>query len=130
MNSSQRQTLIEVLRLLGPSSDTQPARLNHWRTRLDNEAAIFEALFNEDNLTIPKFKQRLANIFSVDENTIDHSSQQQTFDTLPTPIVTFSRAGTNYIRFAAFGGVGATWEQSRQETLAYLAANMVEWEVE
>ncbi len=128
LNSTQRQTFVDELRNLGPASDPQPARLNHWRTRLDDEAVIFEALFNESNLTVAKFKQRLADIFGVDESTIDHSAQQQVFETLSTPIVTFSRAGTNYIRFAAFGGIGATWFESRLETLAYLKDNSDDWE--
>ena len=67
---------IDELKALGPASDPQPARLNHWCTRLDGEAAIFEALFNEDNLTIARFKQRLGNIFGVGPGTIDHSTNQ------------------------------------------------------
>ena len=79
LNASQKGTLIEALRRLGPSSDPQPARLCHWRTRLDGDAAIFEALFNEDNLTINKFKQRLGNIFSIGPSEINHDKINRTF---------------------------------------------------
>ena len=128
LNAAQRVTLIAEIQALGPASDPQPARLNHWRTRLDGEAAIFEALFNEGNLTINRFKQRLGSIFGIAWNTIDHSVQNITFDTRTTPIVTFSRGGTNYLRVAAFAGTGATWAQSLLECAAYLAANAAEWE--
>jgi len=73
LSTAQRQVLIGELRSLGPASDPQPARLCHWRTRLDGQAAIFEALFNENNLTVERFKQRLGSIFSVDPEDIEHS---------------------------------------------------------
>lgn len=126
LNTAQRATLIDALRQLGPKSDPQPARLNHWRTRLDRQAAIFEALFNEGNLTIARFKQRLGAIFSVDPATIDHATQQTQFG----PVVTFSRSGTDYLRFLLFGGVGASWMKSGDECRAYLAVNAAEWESE
>jgi hypothetical protein len=128
LNASQRQVLINELKALGPGSDPQPARLCHWRTRLDGEAAIFEALFNEDNLTVAKFKDRLGTIFSVDPVTIDHSTTIFHFADGDTPIVVFSRSGTDYLRFALFGGSGATWMESGHECRGYLATNRNEWE--
>ena len=80
LNQGQRQTLIEALRQLGPATDSQPARLCHWRTRLDGRAAIFEAAFNENNLTVDAFKARLGVIFGVNPDTIDHRLQSVTFD--------------------------------------------------
>jgi hypothetical protein len=128
LSAGQRQTLVGVLRQLGPARHPQPAHLCHWRTRLDGQAAFFEAAFNEDNLTVTAFKARLAAIFGVDPATIDHSTQSVTFAIRPTPVVTFSRGGTDYLRMAPFGGPGATWDESRVEVLAYLAANRSEWE--
>lgn len=130
LNAAQRQTLVDALKALGPASDPQPARLCHWRTRLDGDAAIFEALFNEDNVTIQAFKNRLADIFSVDPATIDHATVTQHFAGGDTPVVTFSRLGTDYLRFALFGGAGATWMESGNECRGYLALNKAEWEVE
>lgn len=124
LNDNQRDTLRTALRALGPASDPSPARLNHWRVRLDGQAAIYEANFQDSALTVQSFKDRLAAIFSVDPATVNHTTQQVSYG----PVVTFERGGTDYIRFAAFGGVGATWEQSRQATLSYLAANSAEWE--
>lgn len=60
LNPTQRATLIQALRALGPSSDPLPDRLNHSHTRLDGQAAIFEALFDESVLTVQAWKNRLA----------------------------------------------------------------------
>ena len=130
LNDTQRQTLIAALRALGLSSHPMPACLTHWRTRLDNQAAIFEALFNTDHLTVDAFKTRLALIFDVDPATIDYSFAVHTFETLPTPVATFSRTGTDYLRMALFGGLTATWLQSGTETRAYLALYAGQWEEE
>ena len=121
LNAEQRQTLVTSLQTLGPTSHNQPCMLNHWRTRLDGEAVLFEALFDEDVLTVQAFKNYLTAIFGADA--IDHVTAGTT-----TPVVTFSKGGVDYLRVALFGGVGATWDESHDEVLAYLATNQVEWE--
>jgi hypothetical protein len=114
---------------MGPRNDPQPAYNNHWRTRLDNQAAIFEANFLEDNLTIQRFKEILGNIFNVDPDTIDHDTNQVSFSPGGnTPLVTFIHGGQNKIRVALFGGVGAAWQGSRREVLGYIKANLEDWE--
>lgn len=128
LNNTQRQALMDELKALGPASNPQPACLCHWRIRLDNDAAIFEVLFDEDDLTISKFKDRLGVIFDIEPATIEHSIGNQTFDTLSTPIATFSRDGTDYLRLALFGGQSSSWMQSGNECRAYLLANLSEWE--
>ena len=130
LNDTQRQTLITALRALGPSAHPLPACLTHWRTRLDNKAAIFEALFDADHLTVDAFKARLAAIFDVEPAAIDHSLGSHTFDTLPTPVATFSYSGTDYLRLALFGGPSATWQQSGDEARAYLVLYAEQWEEE
>ena len=128
LTPSQRATLITALRQLGPASDPQPARLNHWRTRLDNQAAIFEGAFQDTVLTIDAMKTRLGTIFSVDPAILTHAVFNRTFDTRPTPVVTFNHGGTDRLRMAVFGGPHATWAQSRNETIAYILANHDQWE--
>jgi hypothetical protein len=133
LNAAQKAELVTALRALGPPSEgdeaeTQPARVNHWRTRLDDDAAIFEALFKESALTVQAWKDRLGTIFDVDPATIDHVLSSVTFDTQPSTIAVFSRGGTDYLRVALFGGAGAAWEESRIECLGYLKANQAEWE--
>lgn len=130
LNAAQRQTLVQALRQLGPASDSQPARLLHWRTRLDNRAVLFEARFNDENLTVNAFKRRLGAIFGVSWVTIGSRVNNYSFADGTTPVVTFSRGGTDYIRVGLFGGVGADWDQSRREVLGYLATNRNDWETE
>ena len=133
LNAGQRGLLVDALRALGRHEPCSPqiACLNHWRTRLDDEAAIFEALFQKDNISIEAFKRKLGTIFGVSWVTIGHSTNLVTFDARETAIVTFSRTGTDYLRVAFFGYDGAdwpTWNESGDECRAYLAANAEEWE--
>lgn len=128
LNDTQRADLINVLRSLGPSSNLLPARLNHWRTRLDGQAAIFEALFSEDALTIAAFQGRLATIFGVQPETIEYAVTTPIFHVLPTPTVVFSRTDTDYLRLALFGGLSASWHESGDECRAYLADFADDWE--
>lgn len=128
LNAAQRQMLIAALRVLGPSSDPSPARLNHWRTRLDGQAAIFEAAFQESALTVTAWKSRLASIFGVSPVTIGSSTVNQSFAGGTTPVITFFRSGIDYIRVALFGGVNADWMESGNECRGYLAFYADEWE--
>ena len=130
LTDAQRDTLIGVLEKLGPDTHPQPACLNHWRTRLDGDAAIFEALFNEDLLTVDAFKDRLAAIFNIDPESIDHTLTIFHFGPGSTPVAVFSRNGTDYLRMALFGGPDATWEESGDECRAYLALYAEQWESE
>jgi len=124
LTTDQRAAIVAAFRALGPGSDPQPARLNHWRTSLDGSNAIFEAAFNDANLTAAKVKNFLADAAGVSPDVIDTALTQ----TARGPLLTFSVGGTDRMRMLAFGGIGATWEESRQQAIAYLAANIAEWE--
>jgi len=128
LTDNQRDTLIGVLKQLGPDAHPSPACLNHWRTRLDGDATIFEALFDESLLTVDAFKVRLAAIFGVDPGTIDDDLTIFHFGDGNTPVVVFSRSGTDYLRLALFGGVGATWMESGDECRAYLSLYRDLWD--
>ncbi len=128
LTTTQRATLIAALLNLGPVTSRRPPYLNHRRMRLDGKAAIFEALFNQDHLTIQVWKTRLAALFGVDPATVDHTVITRHFATGDTPVVTFSRGGTDYLRIALFGGIGAQWHDSGHECRAYLMANSAQWE--
>jgi len=131
LNDAQRGQLVAALRALGPASHPQPACLCHWRTRLDAQAAIFEALFDEETITIQAFKARLGNIFGVDPATITHSTNLVTFANRESAVVTFGRGGTDYLRVVFFGYAGADWPawmESGGECRAYLRANAAQWE--
>lgn len=118
MTGNQRQTLIAHIKTFGDNDATQPAHRNHWRQRLDNKAMIFEAKFAKNNLTIQKFKDKLAEIFSVDVATVGHTG---------TNPVTFNRGGDKLL-VQLFAGLNTDWETSRQACLAYLSDNLTDWE--
>ena len=129
LTNQQRNTLIDGLQQLGNNSGNFPNEKNHWRIRLDNQAVIFEALFNEDHLTISAIKQRLATIFNVAIDTISHTTTQN----LIGRVVTFAHGGQNKIRMVAFGHNGSTWgswAESNAAVRSYLFTNMSAWEVD
>lgn len=123
LTDAQRNQLVAHLKTLGPASDPQPAHLCHWRTRLDNQAGIFEALFAEDTISIDAVKSTLGQIFSVDPATISHTVTSSAYG----PVVTFARGG-NKLRLIQFGGVGSAWMASGDACRAYLKANSAAWE--
>lgn len=130
LTNNQRNTLIDGLKTLGQNNSNKPNEKNHWRTRLDNQAVIFEALFNEDHLTINAIKQRLANIFNVDIGTISHSTNQVSMVGL---VITFAHGGQSRVRMVAFGHDGlnwGTWAESNAAARSYLFTNMEAWEAE
>jgi hypothetical protein len=131
LNASQRNQLVAALQALGTANDDpQPSRRNHRRVRSDQLAVIFQASFDDDTISIAACKQRLATIFSVSVASITHTVATPTFAVRESTVVTFTRTGTDYIRAAIFGGLGATLEQSRVEVLAYIAANAAAWAAE
>jgi len=127
LTNPQRNTLVAELQALGENNNGfAPNERNHWRIRTDNNAAIFEALFNEDNLTIAAIKARLATIFNVAVGTITHSTSQSAYGL----VVTFIQGGQDKVRSVAFGYNGSawgTWADSNAAVRAYLAANAVAW---
>lgn len=126
LTNAQRNTLVAELQSLGEdNAGPRPERRNHWRIRTDNQAAIFEAMFNEDHLTISATKQRLANIFGINVSLITHSTNQVVYGL----VVTYIRGGVNRLRSIAFGfnGSWGTTAESRVAAQAYLAANAAEW---
>jgi hypothetical protein len=127
LTAAQRLDLITALRYLGPVGHDQPSHLCHWCTRLDKKAAIFEAMFREDNLTINKFKNWLAVVYNVEVPDIDHAAQQISFAGHASMIITLSYGIQDRIRVAVFGGVGCDYLVSNAEVRGYLAANREAW---
>lgn len=127
LTAPQKQTLITALRALGPADDPQPAELMHMRPRLDNDAAIFRARFQDADLTTATLRQYLANVFNVAVAQVTAATATTTFKTLPSPVVTITFSATQRMRFVLFGGTGATTQQSNDEVIAYLIVNAVAW---
>ncbi len=132
LNATHRAILIDAIKALGPTSGPSPARMNHWRVRLDGEAIILEAAFNPLNIDVGSFKTRLAALFGVNRDDISSRNQSHNYSGEPpdTLIITFAHNEVDRIRVALFGGPAATWDQSGNECRGYLAANREEWEPE
>jgi hypothetical protein len=104
--------------------------LNHWRFRLDNNAAIFEALFDETKITIQAFKNFLGTIFGISPSLISNTNTSLSFGGHSTLVVTFTYNAVNYLRVALFGYAGGwpIYEDSHLEVLGYLKLNQAAWE--
>lgn len=127
LTAPQRQTLVTQLLGLGRDENADsPARRMHSRVRNDNLAMLFEAVVEEDDLTINAIKNRLATIFGIAVGTISHSTNQSVYGF----VVTYIQGGQNRMRLGAFAHNGTSWgttAQSRQAAQAYLLANALAW---
>jgi len=130
LNATQKAQLVTVLKTLGPAASPRPCMLNHWRFRVDNDAAIFEALFDETKITIQAFKDFLGTIFGVSPALITNTNSSQAFSGHSTLVVTFTYNAVNYLRVALFGYAGGwpIYEDSHLEVLGYLKLNQAAWE--
>lgn len=124
LTGPQKQTLVDGLKLLGPSDDDMPSHINHWRARLDSDALIFEALFDDSLLSVAAFKTRLASIFGVAVGSITSSTSNPAAGTSTT----FSYQATPRFRVLLFGGASATYAESQAAARQYLADNAATWE--
>lgn len=123
LTAPQRQILINALKQLGPSKAQQPCHLNHWRIRTDGLAAIFEAAFDEDTISISAVRGYLASIFGIDPNLITYTTASTQYG----PLITYNRTGDK-LRLIQFGGAAPSWNASGAAVRAYLAANSAAWE--
>jgi hypothetical protein len=122
---AQRNTLINAVRNYGEENASQfPHRRMQTRARTDNKAMIFEAVFPDAQLTPVHFQTVLANIFNVTPASITYAVTSPSYGQM----VTYSYSSTTRLRFGVFGGVKATWQQSRLQAIAYLIANLAAWE--
>lgn len=126
LNDAQRDTLVDWFKTFGRADNSPFPNLRlQTRIRLDNQAVIFEGLFREDWLTVEFITNKLADIFGIDPAQITVETSNNQYGTLAD----FQRpAGTSRIRMGVFGGVNADWETSRLATVAYISANIEDWE--
>lgn len=130
LNAAQRTQLYDEIRQLGPSFNPSPAKLLHERLRLDGDAGIWEALFNENKLTVQAIKAWLANIFGIQPDDITVTTVTQSFANGETSVTTYSYGATNYVRSAPFNGLGCEWCTSGDECRGYFSLYQSEWEGE
>jgi len=124
---AQKDAFRATLSQIGPPAHPQPAEQMHWRRRLDGDATIMRAQFNDADLTTAGLKQLLATALGVSVVTITATTSSQTFGTVPSTIVLMSIGGVNQMRFILFAGARATVAESNREVLAYLKINGAAW---
>jgi hypothetical protein len=125
LNQQQKQTLVDTLKAWGLHNDApNPRDRNHWRARLDNEAVIFEAIFEADHLTVYYLRTRLAVIFGVHENLISFTTSQNKYGELAV----FSYNNVDRLRLGVFAGRSAGYEESQLAAQQFLADFAGAWE--
>lgn len=128
LNASQKQSLVAALRQLGnANNDPQPALRNHWAIRADNEAVIFEALFDDDQWTIAKTKERLGALFGVAVGSINHTTSTLAVGGTTSTVVRFTYNSQARLHLVIFGTLTADYETSRAAAVAYKIANAAQW---
>jgi hypothetical protein len=134
LNEAQKDAFVERLRGLGQRNNGANRFKMQLRPRLDNQAAIFEAVFEDSQLTPASIKQFLGSVFGVNPNTITNTNGVANFGNGTTIFSTFARGGTDYIRIAAFGKIAGTeeeqWLASWTECRIYLQLNSLAWDGE
>lgn len=123
LSGGQVDILLDELKSIGPDSSYLfsqflPERVCHWYA--SGDLTILEALFNENNLTITKFKERLGEILTIDPDVIGHTIIEEDYAGYGTDAVVFESAGTDYFRFLLFGGTDTAWMESGDECRGYL----------
>jgi hypothetical protein len=125
LTTPQLNTLVAQLQALGQrNADTNPRMRNHWRTRLDGQAVIFEAWWDDSHLTALAMRNRLAAIFGVANTNITYATSQTAFG----PLVTYTYASVDRLRVGVFAGPTATYQDSQAAALDYLSDNAATWE--
>jgi len=124
---AQKDAFRATLSQIGPPTHPSTAELMHWRGRLDGNATIMRAQFQDADITTAGLKQLLATALGVSVATITATTSSQTFGTVPSTIVLMSIGGVNQMRFILFAGGRAPIQVSNNEVLAYLKINGAAW---
>ena len=116
---------------MGTHDSIIPANNTHHRTRLDDDAVIYESLFEPDEVSVDTFKQLLAAEFDVPVENILDTTAIVDYAAYGTTVWTFYydeiTPGEDRFKVERFGR-GGTWPESGAECRAYLAANAEQWE--
>ncbi len=117
--------LVDRFKQRGSNNSPQPAERNHQRPRLDGEAIIFEALFNEQAVNEDAVEGQLTSILQIPPPRIDRTIEEN-----GDKVVTYQVDGVDSLVHTILAGEGAGWGESRLAAHAYLALNRSEWEEE
>jgi hypothetical protein len=125
LSSDGWNELIDRFKQRGSKNSPQPAKRNHQRLRLDDQAILFEALFNEQAVNENAVEGQLASILQIPPPRIDRTIVED-----GDKVVTYQVDGVDSLIHTVLAGEGASWDESRLSTLDYLSLNRTEWEEE
>ena len=129
LTNAQRDTLVDGLKALAPNvARPQPADRNHWRVRMDGNAAIFEAEWDDTTITAVSVRNRLAALFGVSQASVTHTTSAPTILARPSEVATYRYNSQDRVRFGVFGGRDSDWGSSQAEAREYLLQNAAAWE--
>jgi len=116
--------LVERFRQRGSTTSPQPAERNHQRLRLDEQAIIFEALFNENAVNERAVEGILSSITKIPPSRIDFAIEEN-----GDKVITYDIDGVPSLVHTVMANEGATWNESRIAILSYIQTNKAEWNV-
>lgn len=130
LSNPQRNNLYDALSLLGEANASQfPNQRLQMRQRLDGDARIYEALFDEVDLTPDGFKAFIASAINAPIGNITGSPVDNAYGYT----VSYLHSIVERVRFTVFGGssgvLPSTWSSSRAAADSYLIANSASWQV-
>jgi len=123
------QALLLLFDQMGTKESIYPAYNNHFRTRLDGNAKIYESLFEPEGVSIHDFKHFLADEFIVAFDDIGDTQFVESYADYDSNVWVFSYpvGGDDRFTVRRFGR-GGTWEESWNECEGYLTMNLNQWE--
>lgn len=127
MTQAQKDAFRETFRAIGPASNPQTAEMMHWRTRLDGDAVIMRALFNDTDINGSGLRSLLATALGVPPAQVTSANTSVTYLTVASVILTMSVNAVQTMRFIRFAGMSANVTQSNIEALAYLKLYAAAW---
>lgn len=102
------------------------------RYNIAGDAAIYEGNFNNDTVSLVRFRQHLVTASGIANNRLSVVTTTTQFAERPSLIASFRVDGTVMFRATIFGrnadNQDVTPEQSAIECRAYLAINTLEWD--
>lgn len=117
LTAQQKVDFLDGLKALGRKNDSPfPNLRNHWRIRLDNNVIICEAEFDDTTITAEALGNRLAALYGVNPTLVTYTTTSTAYG----PSLTYRYSNQNRIRVVVFGGLTATWVESRLAALQYV----------
>jgi hypothetical protein len=128
LDKEKKDKLVEALKALGANNSApQPSDRNHWRERLDGDALIFCALFDDRTIAPDAFADYLAKRLGIDKTEVSQAKTQPIYATTASDKISMAYHAVEYLRVLLFGGERGDAKKSNVEVLAYLKANAAAW---